>query len=141
MWGTGRKLSTAEKIRDLIAALCDPEIEKRHDAVSALREVGEPAVAPLIAAVAQAQDNDQRWYTAVALSQIGGPAIMPLIAAMAVHTSRDFRKSSKMASISRSNRLGLLQVESEEPGVIGMTSVVFLSGFSRSIGIPPMFHF
>ena len=38
-------------------------------------------------------------------------------------------------------RLGILRVVSEEPGVMGITSVVFLSGFSRSIGIPPMFHF
>jgi HEAT repeat protein len=98
MSGTGGKMSgTDEKILKYIAALGDPVIEKRHAAVSALRETGEPAVQPLIAALAGAADNDRRWYIAIALSRIGKPAIAPLIAAMAVHTNRDFRKYAAAA--------------------------------------------
>jgi hypothetical protein len=98
MSGTGgnTKKSSGE-IQKHITALADPVIDKRHAAVSALRETGEPAVQPLIAALAEAADNDHRWYIAIALSRIGKPAISPLIAAMAVHTSRDFRKYAAAA--------------------------------------------
>ena len=51
---------TVENIPGLIAALNDPELPKRHEAVRALREAGEAAVAPLITALVQAPDNDQR---------------------------------------------------------------------------------
>lgn len=93
----GEKVVADDEIRQQIEALGDPAIEKRHDAISVLREIGEPAVAPLIAAVADAEDNDRRWYAAVALSRIGKPAIAPLIAAMAVRTSRDFRRYAAAA--------------------------------------------
>jgi HEAT repeat protein len=85
-------MTTSEEIRKEIAALADPSIDRRHAAVSALRAIGEPAIAPLIAAIAEAPDNDRRWYAAVALSRIGEPAVRPLVAAMATHTGRDFRK-------------------------------------------------
>jgi HEAT repeat protein len=93
MSGTGgnTKKSSGE-IQKQIAALSDPVIEKRHGAVSALREIGEPAVDPLITALAGAGDNDHRWYIAIALSRIGKPAIAPLIGAMKEKSSHDFRR-------------------------------------------------
>ncbi len=67
------------EIRKQVATLKDPVIDRRHDAIAALRGIGEPAVSPLIAALAEAADNDLRWYTAIALSRIGKPAVVPLI--------------------------------------------------------------
>jgi HEAT repeat protein len=98
MSGTGENTKkTSEEIRKQIAALGGPVIEKRHEAISALKEIGEPAILPLIAALAEAADNDHRWYIAIALSRIGKPAIDPLVAAMAVHTGGDFRKYAAAA--------------------------------------------
>lgn len=97
MSGTGVNMSTDDKMRALIAALGDPSIEKRHEAIAELRGMGEPAVGPLIASLAGAMDNDHRWYAAVALSRIGGPAIAPLVAAMAENPGRDFRRYAAAA--------------------------------------------
>ena len=81
-----------QKINVLITALGDPSIDVRHEAVQALKELGEPAVPLIIRALADSADNDHRWYLAVALSRIGGTAIDPLIAAMRVHREKEFRR-------------------------------------------------
>ena len=90
-------MATEQEILDLIAAFCDPDLEKRHAAIAALKEIGEPAVSPLISAMAKAPDNDQRWYAATALSRIGEPSVIPLIMAMEANTDRDFRKYAAAA--------------------------------------------
>jgi len=98
MSGTGGNTKiTSEEIRKQIAALGDPRIDKRHEAVSALREIGEPAVIPLIAAMTQAKDNDGRWYAAIALSRIGEPAVTFLMKAMKEDTRREFRRYAAAA--------------------------------------------
>ncbi|MEI7649788.1 MAG: HEAT repeat domain-containing protein, partial [Methanomicrobiales archaeon] len=74
-------LSSKQKINEHITALGDHSIDIRHEAVQALKELGEPAVPLLIRALVDSADNDHRWYLAVALSRIGEPAIDPLIAA------------------------------------------------------------
>ena len=92
-----RSRHSGTEIQEQIALLGDPAIEKRHEAVSALREIGEPAVPSLIAALAEAADNDQRWYTAIALSRIGEPAVISLVMAMERNPARDFRKYAAAA--------------------------------------------
>ena len=85
-------LSDEQKINELITALGALSIDRRHEAIRALKECGEPAVPFLIRALADSADNDPRWYAAVALSKIGEPAIEPLIAAMRLHREKEFRR-------------------------------------------------
>ena len=85
-------MAVAEKIEREIARLSDPSLDVRHAAVTALREIGEPAVVPLLKELAGAGDNDRRWYAAVALSRIGVPAITPLIDAMKANPAQAFRR-------------------------------------------------
>jgi len=61
------------KIHRLISALSDPSIDIRHQAIQALGKLGGSAVEPLVQALAEASDNDHRWYTALALSHVGAP--------------------------------------------------------------------
>ena len=68
-----------KKIRRLITDLNDPSIDIRHQAVRVLGEIGKSATSPLIQVLADAKNNDHRWYAAVALSGIGEPAVAPLI--------------------------------------------------------------
>jgi HEAT repeat protein len=98
MAGTGGNTKiTDEEIRKQIALLGDPAIEKRHEAVEALRMIGAPAIITLIAAMAHAKDNDGRWYAAIAISRMGKPAVTPLITAMKEDTSREFRRYAAAA--------------------------------------------
>ena len=85
-------LSDEQKINALIAALGDPSIDVRHEAVQALGEYRERVVPLLITELADSTDNDHRWYVAVSLSRIGIPAIDPLISAMRVNREKDFRR-------------------------------------------------
>jgi HEAT repeat protein len=113
---TGGKTGTSgREISEQIAALGDPAIGRRHEAVAALREIGEPAVAPLIAALKAAGNNDQRWYAAISLSRIGTPSISPLIAAMKENTPREFRKYAAAA-------LGEIGVSAIDALIDGMAS-------------------
>jgi HEAT repeat protein len=78
MSGAGGKMNgTDEKIREQITALSDPVIEKRHEAVSALKEIGEPAVDTLIDGMAS-DDRELRGFLSQALCRIGEPAVASL---------------------------------------------------------------
>jgi HEAT repeat protein len=130
----GNSTSIRELIRSEIAALADPSIDRRHAAVSALREIGEPAVVPLIAAMADAPDNDRRWYAAIALSRIGGPAVIPLIEAMEKNTAREFRKYAA-ASL---GEIGVLAIDALIDGMASDDPIMrgFLSQALCRIGKP-----
>ncbi|MDD5142543.1 HEAT repeat domain-containing protein [Methanoregula sp.] len=92
MSDVGRAEAVAEKVEREIARLSDPSLDVRHAAVTALQEIGEPAVVPLLKELGEAGDNDRRWYAAVALSRIGAPAIAPLIEAMKANPAQAFRR-------------------------------------------------
>ena len=92
MSDAGGNMAVAEKIEREIARLSDPSLDVRHAAVATLREIGEPAVVPLLTELGEAGDNDRRWYAAVALSRIGSPAIAPLIEAMKANPEQAFRR-------------------------------------------------
>lgn len=97
MSDAGGNTAVAEKVEQEIARLSDPSLDVRHAAVAALREIGEPAVVPLLRELAEAEDKDRRWYAAVALSRIGAPAIAPLIEAMKATPAQAFRRYAAAA--------------------------------------------
>ena len=97
MTDSGGRETSGTEIAQQIARLSDPSLEVRHAAVTALQEIGEPAVVPLLKELAEATDNDRRWYAAVALSRIGIPAITPLIEAMKATPAQAFRRYAAAA--------------------------------------------
>ena len=97
MSDAGAKKVVAEKVEQEIARLSDPSLDVRHAAVAALLEIGDPAIVPLLQELADAGDNDRRWYAAVALSRIGIPAITPLIEAMKATPAQAFRRYAAAA--------------------------------------------
>jgi HEAT repeat protein len=65
-------------IESMIAALAHENGFERQDARESLVEIGEPAVAPLIKALADPSE-DLRWQAARTLSKIGSPAAGPAL--------------------------------------------------------------
>jgi HEAT repeat protein len=84
-------------ILQLITALADPAIDVRHRAIEKLGAMGKPAISLLIGALADAEDNDHRWYIATALSRIGAEAVNPLIQAMRDRPDPAFRRYAAAA--------------------------------------------
>ena len=103
------------EIHRCITAINDPSINIRHQSVKALGTIGKPAVEPLIQALAEAVDNDHRWYTALALSRVGDPAVDPLISAMRGNPKREFRRFAAAA-------LGTIGIPAIEPIINAMSS-------------------
>lgn len=68
--------ASPEEIESLIAALADKSGLRRHQARLCLVAIGEPAIAPLIGALANAND-DMRWEATKALGEIRHPAVLP----------------------------------------------------------------
>jgi HEAT repeat protein len=115
MSDAGGNTAVAEKVEQEIARLSDPSLDARHAAVAALREIGEPAIVPLLRELAEAGDNDRRWYAAVALSRIGVPAIGPIIEAMKANPAQAFRRYGAAA-------LGEMGATAVTPLIDAMTS-------------------
>ena len=107
-----KQVQEENKIRRLITSLNDPSIDIRHQAVRTLGEIGEPATGPLIQALADAENDDHRWYAAVALSGIGEQQT-PLISAMRVHHEKEFRRFAAAA-------LGNIGIPAVEPIIDAM---------------------
>jgi len=104
MDGTGTPMTpdtpdtNKESIAALIGRLDDPAIDNRHNAVLALAGIGPDAVQPLIRSLAEATEDERRWYRSVALAKVGTPIIAPLIAAMKENPDREFRRYSAVSS-------------------------------------------
>jgi len=83
MDGTGTPMTpdtpdtNKESIAALIGRLDDPAIDNRHNAVLALAGIGPDAVQPLIRSLAEATEDERRWYRSVALAKVGTPIIAP----------------------------------------------------------------
>jgi HEAT repeat protein len=69
------------EVTGLMETLEKGAIYRKLEAASALGEIGEPAVAPLIDAITSEKPL-LRWRAAIALGKVGMPAVDPLIGAL-----------------------------------------------------------
>ncbi|MDD1660379.1 MAG: HEAT repeat domain-containing protein, partial [Methanomicrobiales archaeon] len=77
------------EVHRLVAALRSGTMEERHRAEDILKEIGVPAVDPLIRALREMQNPDFRWYAARSLARIGAPAVEPLVRALREEKDRE----------------------------------------------------
>ncbi len=121
------KMVGPDEIQAWLGQLHSGKTEERREAVRRLGDAGEPAVGPLLDALASTGDSDERWYLALALSRIGSPAVRPLIAVLREKRDPQVRRyvAAALSAIGEDAVEALIRLlgETEEPDVRGFAAL------------------